>query len=261
MAAKMRMQARARLFPVPLDIPDMKANTKVQANHLKNELIRGETRMGKKRLPPGGRLARMKALADYKNGLPVRFQPAWNDLLAQFESDWRDLVVQERQKQPAQQIAQVETKIPALPLPAGLPQTWNQSTVQAYFHQLRGIRTERAIRPDMRCVKVTHFRREGNGALFAFRCFLLPEKKQAGQIATPFWLMYLDLMTMPSARQRLDTMGWHMYNHYNWYPENGATEDSEGSCDEMGNVRSARDRERRQAIRRTEFPIKRRRLQ
>ena len=59
------------------------------------------------------------------------------------------------------------------------------------------------------CVRITHYKRVGPKARYAFKTFLRSHKGRRSP-ATCFWITYLDLLNLPSAKELLNKTGWHM---------------------------------------------------
>jgi hypothetical protein len=96
---------------------------------------------------------------------------------------------------------------------------------------------------DPKCVRVTHWRRAGKNARFEFRCYLSSTTAPSPRPA-PFWLPYLDLLTLVDGKTLLESSNWRMPEYLDWYSDGEEVWDSGGDShdEELRGRRLARGR-------------------
>ena len=133
---------------------------------------------------------------------------------------------------------------------------WLESQVSNWLSRRGDARVSR-IEPV--CVRITHYKRVGHKARYAFKTYLRSHKSRRSPVAC-FWITYLDLLNLPSAKELLAKTGWHMGAYYDEYSD-GETpwgSDYPSSCMEAHLPPERRVRARR-ARRGSELPLVRKR--
>ena len=209
--------------PAAPEAPDVKMACKIKA-----ELRAGKT---VKNVPLTASTARERVslLKAYSHVVAPRFRPEQLRAVAQGEKLVRALLrdgIQRWEEEQAEQQAKPEEQLPA---PGADPvfeairdqpaTSWTEAQVSEWLGRRTSMGDVRPARFDPVCELITHYKRVGRKARYAFKCYLRSHKGTRRSPQAAFWVPYLDVRARPSAEQLLSRSGWVMSQHFNEYSQ------------------------------------------
>ena len=182
------------------------------AQKIKRELARGKTD-GNVPLTCGTAQKRLAQLKAWELVVEPRYKAEQQLAIVKAErmlrAMWRTKIREKRQEASSDQD-------PVLEAIRDRPATaWLESQVEDYLGR-RG--EERASKFDPVCEKITHYRRLGRRGRYAFKCYLRSHRSARSPQAA-FWVKFLDVQALPTAKALLEKYGWRMADHWNEYSQ------------------------------------------
>jgi len=192
--------------------PAAEAPSQEMAKKIKRELGRGKTD-GNVPLTIGTAQKRLAQLKAWELVVEPRYKAEQQQAIAKAEkmlrAMWRERLREMKQEKSSEQD-------PVLEAIRDRPATaWLESQVSDYLAR-RG--EERASKFDPVCVKITHYRRVGRRGRYAFKCYLRSHRSGRSSQAA-FWVRFLDVQALPTAKALLTKYGWHMTDHLDEYSQ------------------------------------------
>ena len=93
---------------------------------------------------------------------------------------------------------------------------WLESQVADYLARRDG---ERASEFDPVCEKITHYRRIGRRGRFTLKCYLRSHRSSKRAPQAAFWVKYLDVQALPTAKALLTKYGWRLWDYMDEYSQ------------------------------------------
>ena len=237
----MRKAWKAHWSPAPA----AEAPSQEMAKKIKRELARGKT---DKNVPlvcstAQKRLAQLKA---WELVVEPRYKAEQQQAIAKAEKMLRAMWRQHIREQEKEGSTERD---PALEAIRDKPATaWLESQVKDYLGRRDD---ERTAKFDPVCEKITHYKRLGRRGRYAFKCYLRSHRGRRSPQAA-FWVKFLDVQALPTAKALLETYGWRMSDHWDEYSQGESAWNSDwNSADETISERKR--------LRGSEHPIVRKR--
>jgi len=196
------------------------------AQEIKRELANGKTD-GNVPLTCSTAQRRLAQLKAWELVVEPRYKAEQQQAIANAEkmlrAMWREKIREMKQEESSEQD-------PVLQAIRCKPATeWLESQVEEYLAR-RG--DERASKFDPVCEKITHYRRVGQRGRFTFKCYLRSHRSTRSPQAA-FWVKFLNVQALPTAKALLEKYGWQMADHMDEYSQGASAWKSDwNSADE-----------------------------
>jgi len=189
---------------------------------IKRELLAGRT---DKNVPLTAITARQRVsqLKAYAHVVEPRYRPPLLRAVAQGEKLVRALLRDSIQRWEEEQAEQQEKPQEQLPAPGADPvfeairdqpaTSWTEAQVAERLSRRTSEGDVRPARFDPVCELITHYKRVGRRARYAFKCYLRSHKGTRRSPQAAFWVPYLDVRALTSAEKLLSRSGWVMSQH------------------------------------------------
>lgn len=145
------------------------------------------------------RIAKLKA---YGNSVAARYRKATQDCVDAAEAKYKKVLREELAGASGDPVLKAIRDKPAT--------SWLQVQVADWLARRDG--DDRISKFDPVCEQITHYKRTGKYARFAFKCYLRSHKRRRSPVAC-FWVNYLDVVNLPSANALLKKYGWIMADY------------------------------------------------
>ncbi len=228
------------------------APTKPMAQRLRRELSTGRSECGVL-LSTHGYRTKIGQLKAYRDSIPERYRAEQQKHLDQAELAYGLLL--RASFRPEADVAGDPVHLAIRDRPAT---DWLEAQVSDWLARRDPAERDRSFDPV--CEKITHYRRLGKHARYTFKCYLRSHKSARSPTAC-FWVKYLDLDNLPSARGLLAKYGWRMCDHFREYSEGESawSDNMPSSCNEA-HLPPERRMRARKGCRGSEHPLVKKRM-